>query len=132
MREQVFSLVFCYLLLFLLLARPLLNPMREITSEEKQELVHYLKTHGKTPEEYGAEKFSNYNIVFIGEYHCIKHDVELIHKLIPYLYRTGVYNLGIEFGAYEYQNKVDLLITANKHNEDLARWLMFKFTAFWS
>ncbi len=132
MRKQVFLVSFLLFTSFSLIGEtPSKKPMREITSEEKQELVQYLKTHWKTPEEYVVEKFSNYNIVFIGEYHRIKHDVELIHKLIPYLYKAGVYNLGIEFGAYEYQNKVDLLLTADKYNEDLARWLMFKFASFW-
>ncbi|RKY87702.1 hypothetical protein DRQ09_04030, partial [candidate division KSB1 bacterium] len=72
-----------------------------------------------------------YNIVFIGEYHRIKHDVELIQNLIPRLYRAGIYNLGIEFGCYEYQNKVDSLITADRYDEDLARWLMFKSFVAW-
>jgi uncharacterized iron-regulated protein len=102
--------------------------MREVSQDEKQELVQYLRTHWKTPEDYVVEKFSNYDIVFIGEYHRIKHDAELIQNLIPHLYKKGVYNLGIEFGSYEYEDKLDLLITADRYDEDLARWLMFRWT----
>ena len=99
--------------------------------EEEQKLVAYLKSHWKSPEDYVVEKFSDHDIVFIGEYHRIRHDVELIHNLIPRLYKAGVYNLGIEFGCYEYQDKVDRLITADKYEEDLARWLQFKQYVMW-
>lgn len=122
-----------FLLLPLILFCDLLSqkPMKEISPEEEQELVQYLKAHWKSPEDYVVEKFSNYDIVFIGEYHLIKHDVELIHNLIPRLYKAGIYNLGVEFGCYEYQDKVDALTTGDKYDENLARWLMFKFFVAW-
>ncbi|NIM91425.1 MAG: hypothetical protein GTO17_10815 [Candidatus Aminicenantes bacterium] len=107
------------------------KPMREIAQEEKQELVQYLKSQGMTPEDYVVSKFQDYDIVFIGEHHHIKHDVELIHNLIPHLYKSGVYNLGIEFGCYGYQRKVDSLLTAPTYDEDLARWLVFKWGSYW-
>lgn len=107
------------------------RPLREISQDEEQELVQYLKTHWKTPEEYVVSKFQDYDIVFIGEAHHIKHDIELIHNLIPLLYKIGVYNLGIEFGCYEYQDKVDALTTGETYDEDLARWLMFKWGSYW-
>lgn len=94
-------------------------------------LVGYLSSHAQTPEEYVVSKFSNHDIVFIGEYHRIKHDVELIQKLIPLLYKAHVYNLGMEFGGHEYQDKVDQLITAKSYDENLARWLMFHFRVDW-
>jgi len=107
------------------------KPMKELTQEEKSELVQYLKTHWKSPEDYVVSKFEEFDIVFIGEYHRIKHDVELIHNLIPHLYKIGVHNLGIEFGCYEYQDKADNLVTAREYDEDLARWLMFKSFVAW-
>lgn len=106
-------------------------PMKEISEEEKSELVQYLKSHWKSPEDYVISKFEKYDIVFIGEYHRIKHDVELIHNLIPRLHKIGIHNLGIEFGCYEYQDKVDTLITAKTYDEDLARWLMFQSFVAW-
>lgn len=105
--------------------------MLQISPEEKEELVNYLKTHGKSPEDYVVEKFKDYDLVFIGEFHRIKHDLELIHDLIPRLYQAGVYNLGIEFGAYEMQEKVDSLITADEYDESLAREIMFKWSVYW-
>jgi hypothetical protein len=105
--------------------------MKKISPEEKQELVQYLKNHWKSPEDYVIEKFKDYDIVFIGESHRVKHNLELIYNLIPRLYQAGVYNLGIEFGCYEYQDAVDKLITADKYDEDLARLIMFKWYVIW-
>ena len=128
MRKLVFLIVSLIILLGFFSPQ---KKMREISPEKKQELVQYLKTHWKSPEDYVVEKFKDYDIVFIGENHRIKHDLELIHNLIPRLYQAGVYNLGIEFGAYEYQDKVDKLITAAEYDEELARLLMFKFYVIW-
>ncbi|MDQ5844896.1 MAG: ChaN family lipoprotein [Acidobacteriota bacterium] len=100
-------------------------------SSEDEKLAAYLKSHRKSPENYVISKFSNHDIVFIGEYHRIKHDVELIHKLIPRLYKAHVYNLGIEFGCYEHQDKVDRLVTAETYDENLARWLIFQQSSSW-
>lgn len=104
---------------------------REISPEERGELVGYLQRNWKSPEDYIIGKFLDYDIVFIGEAHHIKHDVELIHRLIPLLHKHGVHILAIEFGCYEYQDKVDSLITAESYDEDLARWLLFKWGSYW-
>ena len=105
--------------------------MREISPEEKNELTAYLRSNWKSPENYIIGKFEDYDIVFVGEAHHIKHDVELIHTLIPLLYKNGVHNLGIEFGCHEYQDKADSLVTADSYDEDLARWLLFKWGSYW-
>ena len=125
------ALLWCVFTILILYSFTSLTQIREISQEEKQELIQYLTTHWKTPEEYVVEKFSDHDLVFIGEYHRIKHDVELIQNLIPRLYEIGVRNLGIEFGCYEYQDQVDSLITADEYDEDLARWLMFKWSVTW-
>jgi hypothetical protein len=106
-------------------------PSAEPTPNQKQELVQYLKSHWQSPEDYIVNKFQNYDYVFIGEAHFIRHDVELIHNLIPRLHQAGVYNLAIEYGCAEYQDKADALITADTYDEDLARWLLFKWASFW-
>lgn len=99
--------------------------------QRKNDLVEYLRSNWESPENYIIGKFRYFDIVFLGEAHHIKHDLELVHSLIPLLYKNGVYNLGIEFGCYEYQDKVDALITAESYDEDLARWLLFKWSSFW-
>jgi len=97
----------------------------------KQRLVGYLEGHWQSPEDYVVGKFENHDIVFIGEYHRVKHDVELIQDLIPRLYAAGIRHLGIEFGCYEYQDTVDYLLTAPDYDESLARWLQFKQFVGW-
>jgi hypothetical protein len=98
---------------------------------QENELTQYLRSNWATPEDYIISKFLDHDIVFVGEAHHVKHDVQLIHDLIPLLYRMGVYNLGIEYGCYEYQDKVDALVTADSYDEDLARWLVFKWGSYW-
>lgn len=119
------------LIVFLLSPAIPIAAQRKTAPPDNNKLVAYLKTHPMSPERYVIGKFRNHDIVFIGEYHRIKHDVELIHELIPRLYKAGVYNLGIEFGCYEHQNQVDKLITAETYDENLARWLMFQQLSSW-
>lgn len=96
-----------------------------------EELRTYLTDHWQGPEKYIVSKFESYDIIFLGEYYCIKHDVELVHALIPRMYEAGVRNLGIEFGNYELQNQVDALTTAEQYDEGLARRLMFAWNPTW-
>lgn len=107
------------------------KPLLALDKKLKEELLTYLKKNHKSPEEYVLSKFQDHDIVFIGEYHRIKHDVELIHRLIPLLYKAGVYNLGIEFGVYHHQDKVDKLINGETYNLNAAREIMFHFSSLW-
>lgn len=107
------------------------KPLPQLQPEQKQQLSEYLRQHWVTPEEYLVSKFKDHNIVFVGEYHRIKHDVHLIQNVIPLLYKAGVYNLGMEFGINEDQKQVDKLITAENYNEDLARSIMFDHYYAW-
>jgi hypothetical protein len=93
-----------WLIVFLLASAPVFAHKEPSTNHEVDKLAKYLKSHWKSPENYVISKFADHDIVFIGEYHRIKHDVELIHKLIPRLYKAGIYNLGIEFGCYEHRH----------------------------
>lgn len=132
MREKVLKVTLLVISTFCLLGfSHQKKSIKEISPDEKKELAGYLRSNWKTPENYIIGKFRDHDLVFIGEGHHIKHDVELVHTLIPLLHKNGVYNLGIEFGCYEYQDKVDALITAESYDENLARWLMFKWASYW-
>lgn len=106
-------------------------PLPKLNKELKNELVSYLTNNYKTPEEYVIDNFKNHDIVFLGESHRIKHDVEFIHKLIPLLYKNKIFNLGIEFACYRDQKKIDLLITSKEYDEVLAKEILFNFAVFW-
>lgn len=94
-------------------------------------LVDYIKTHYKTPEEYILSKFKDCDIVFLGEYHRIKHDPELVQELIPLLYHSGVHYLGFEFARRLEQPIIDSLLQAPEYSEELARFIVFKQFVFW-
>lgn len=96
------------------------------------QLVRYLQRHASSPDDYVVGKFRQYDVVFLGEEHYIKQNVEFVQRLIPKLYAHGVYNLGIEFGVDECQADVDRLITAERYDEDLARRIMFRDFVLWS
>lgn len=103
------------------------------TSEaSKRELIDYLKTHEITPDQYVISKFKDHDVVFLGEEHYIRQNLEFVQRLVPELYRAGVYNLGIEFGVSECQADVDRLITADHYDDNLARRIMFKDFVLWS
>jgi hypothetical protein len=107
------------------------RPPAEVPDGLKQELTGYLHAQGTAPEDYVAAKFKDHDIVFIGEHHFIKHDVEFVRSLIPVLYRIGVRDLGIEFGCYELQREADALVTAETYDEARARRLMFQWASYW-
>jgi len=101
------------------------------SSQREDELVHYLKTNWTTPENYVIKKFENHDYVFIGEHHRIKHDLDLIQKLIPKLYENGINILAIEFGNFQDQYLVDSLLALPHFDRDLAKKIFFKWYPEW-
>jgi hypothetical protein len=106
-------------------------PLPVLDSKLQAELLGYLEKNFRTPEDYVLSKFKDHEIVFIGEYHRIQHDVLLIQHLIPLLYKAGIYNLGIEFGVHRDQERVDTLINAPAYDKQAAREIMFDFGSYW-
>jgi len=94
--------------------------------------VAYLKENGKTPADYIVGKFSTYDIVLLGESHAIKENLDFVASLIPRLYKAGVYNLGMEFGASEMQTKLDSLLNAPQYNEQVARDMIYFYNVGWA
>jgi hypothetical protein len=102
-----------------------------LTQPDTKALAGYVKSHRMSPTEYVLSKFRRYDLVLLGEEHYIKQNVAFVREMIPALYRAGIYNLAIEFGADDYQPDVDRLITADKYDADLARKIMFKHFVLW-
>lgn len=96
-----------------------------------QALSDYIIANYRTPEDYVISKFEDHDIVFIGEFHRIKQNLELVHNLIPRLYESGVYNIGIEDGDYDDQPEIDALTTSDTYDEALARKILFNHYVFW-
>ena len=106
-------------------------PLPEPGEELERDIREYLLENFKTPEEYVVEKFDDHDIVFLGEYHRIKHDPELVQALIPLLYRNGVYNLGLEFACFRDQRLIDALVTGEVYDQALANRVLFDFLYNW-
>lgn len=100
-------------------------------TDKEDQLVDYLKANWTTPEDYIINKFKNHDYVFIGEYHRIKHDVDLIKKMIPILHAKGINILAIEFGNYHEQYLVDSLLALPYFDRELAKSINFKWLPLW-
>jgi hypothetical protein len=90
------------------------------------ELVGYLKNNHQSPEEYVIGKFTDHDVVILGEFHRIKHDQELIQRLIPLLHKNGVYTLGWEFARAADQPLIDSLLAAPVWDETQGRRILFQ------
>jgi len=105
--------------------------MPAVDEKLKIELKSYIIKNYLTPEDYILSKFKDHDIIFVGETHYIKHDPELIQKLIPLLYQKGVFTLGSEFGRREDQPLIDSLLNSMTYDESLARLITFNQFVFW-
>jgi|GEM_PF-76302 enterochelin esterase-like enzyme len=117
--------------LFCSISMILSNVYAQRTAHYEKE-VSYLNQYGKTPTDYILGKFSTYDVVLLGEDHAIKEDLDFIIDLIPSLYKAGVYNLGMEFGASEMQSKLDSLLNAKIYDEESARDMMYFYNVGWA
>ena len=82
-------------------------------------VYNYIKEDHKSPEEYIISKFKDYDLVFLGEHHRIKHDVDFVASLIPTLYKNGITNLGYEFYEHTIQHSIYSLLSADSWDEGL-------------
>lgn len=105
-----------------------------ITSAAQQtnDLLFYLQSNSKAPEVYVLEKFKSHDVVLLGEDHGVRQNLLFVQSLIPALYASQVYNIGMEFGASEDQQLLDSLITAPVYSEDVARKIMFHYNVAWA
>lgn len=108
------------------------NKVVSLSDSEIKKLVTYLQDNWNSPELYIIDKFQDHDIIFLSEDHGIKHNLLLVQDIIPLLYKIGVYNVGMEFGASEDQERLDSLVTAPEYNEDIAREIMFNYNVGWA
>jgi hypothetical protein len=91
----------------------------------KKSLSAYLLAHYQTPEAYIVSKFKDHDLVYVGESHLVKQEVLLLQRLIPELYKAGVYDLALEMGLSSEQSEIDKLIEAPAYDNSKALTLMF-------
>ena len=96
------------------------------------ELKAYILANQQSPEDYVIGKCKDHDVVFLGEMHRVKHDPELVQRLIPLLYENGVYTLATEFARREDQPLIDSLLSGEVYDEQLARLITFKQFVHWA
>lgn len=94
-------------------------------------LVTFIRDDALSPDDYVIEKFSTHNVILLGEHHLIKQNLLFVKDLIPKLYKNGIRNLGMEFGANEVQDKLDSLVNAPEYDQLLAQEIMFTYNCTW-
>ena len=95
------------------------------------ELRAYAESHAARPADYILGKFDHHDIIFLGEVHRVKHDVELVIDLLPKLHARGVCHLGTEFGRRKDQALIDSLLAGEEFDEALARRIALQQYVFW-
>lgn len=114
-------------LLLLILMFHLSLTAQDITPE----MTAYIRESASSPEAYVIEKFRSHDVVFLGEHHLVKENLLFVQLLIPKLYENGIYTIGMEFGAFEVQDKLDELLASDTYNEQMAREIMFTYNVAW-
>jgi len=110
---------------------PFANPAWRNERTTTETLTAYIRTDHLPPEDYVISKFKDHDVVFLGEFHRIRHDVEFVQNLIPRLYQAGVFTLAIEFARREDQPLIDQLLNGATYDESLARQIAFNQYVFW-
>ncbi len=81
------------------------------------ELLEQWRSHEASPLDYLTAKFEQKRWVFVGEYHRIRHDVNLIAALVPQLHRnTDVRHLALEFLCRDNTEEANRLVTAETYD----------------
>ncbi|MFH1119906.1 MAG: ChaN family lipoprotein [Bacteroidota bacterium] len=115
----------CLLISILMLTSGL--PAQEVTAD----IIDFIRKSSISPENYVIDKFRNHDVVFLGEHHVVKENLLFVQSLVPELYENGIYNIGMEFGASELQDKLDELVSSEIYNEQLAKEIMFSYNVAW-
>ena len=95
------------------------------------DMVAYVLNKAQSPQAYVIDKFKTHDVVLLGEHHLVRQNLKFVEQLIPELYRNGIYNIGMEFGAQEDQHVLDSLILAPAYDESIARQIMFHYNVTW-
>jgi len=99
---------------------------------ELEEARQWLRQNGKDPVTYVMDLFAEKDLVLLGEYHKIRHDLELVQDLIPAVHAVGVTRLVTEFARAADQPLIDSLLHGEEWDEQLARRITFLGEVLWA
>jgi hypothetical protein len=120
------------LLLYIVFNLNLFHKTKIISPAEIKTYLQVIDKEGSDPFKFVADKFDNHSVVFLGELHKRKQDLEFFSKLIPYLYQTKKINIiGWEFGAAEFQKDADSVVTGSDFDRKKAIAIMRNSMYYW-
>lgn len=120
------------MLLYIVFNLNLFHKEKILSSVQIKIYLKSIDNENSDPFKFVADKFDNHSIVFLGELHKRKQDLDFFSKLILYLYETKKINvIGWEFGAAEYQKDADSLVTASEFDRKKAIAIMRNSMYFW-
>ena len=99
--------------------------------ERLAELETALADHGEPPVDYVVGLFRDHDVVFLGEHHRVRHDLQLVQSLLAPLQAAGVRALATEFARREDQAEIDTLLESETWNEELGRRTLFRQLPEW-
>lgn len=120
------------LLLYIVFNLNLFHKTKILSSSEINTYFPVINKEISDPFKFVADKFENHSVVFLGELHKRKQDLEFFSNLIPYLHQTKKINfIGWEFGAAEYQKDADSVVTASEFDRKKAIAIMRNSMYYW-
>lgn len=99
-----------------------------LSDEEREALVGTLRDVGMPPVDYVVSKFSDHDVVVLGEHQLVLQDVEFVVALIPALHEAGVNVLAIEYATAEDQLAIDSLVTDLQYDAPRAVAIQKKYS----
>ncbi|MGL4337297.1 MAG: ChaN family lipoprotein [Turicibacter sp.] len=94
-------------------------------------ILNYLNENYMSPTQYIQEKLKKHDVILLGESHAVQDTLNTVIEMIPALYESGCFNIGMEFGCYEDQESLDALVTSSIYDEEKARDIMFNYNVKW-
>ncbi len=118
--------------LYILFNLNIFHSLKPLSADNRNKLVAAILKDSTDPFRYIADKFDTRSVVFLGELHKRKLDLEFFGNLIPYLYRVKhITIIGWEFGAADYQREADSVVTAAEFDRKKAIAIMRKSMYTW-
>lgn len=135
--RNIFKVIFIFLgsiigllLLYVLFNLNIFHRTKPLSNSEIQTYLPQVDTSSTL--QFVAEKFETHQVVFLGELHKRKQDLDFFKQLIPYLYQTkGIKIIGWEFGAADYQKDADSIVTASEFDRTKAIAIMRNTYYYW-
>jgi hypothetical protein len=106
-------------------------PLPAVQPDLQVRLSRHVLEHGVKPADYVIGCFEKRDVVFLGEYGRILHDVLLVQEVLPRLPAAGVARVGVELVSGRDQDDLDRLVTAETWDEPLARGLVQRHDPAW-